>query len=309
MPMAGPMDGVKVVELGVWVAGPAAGGILCDWGADVIKIEPPSGDPARTFQRMLGGDMPTNPVFELDNRSKRSVVVDLSRTEGRAVATDIIARADVFLTNLRLGALDRLGLDYESLAARNPALVYCAITGYGVEGPDAGPSGLRHSRFLGPFGYRRSTHPTGRGPALPAGGNGRPQRGPGRGGSHQRGPVPPGTHRRWPNGVHFTVPGGHVHHRIRHQRAADVGVVDGGGNPGGDGQPGHQQLHRGRRAAVLGGWTRRRPPLASPGPSGGPPRMDRRRAVRHRPGSSDQCRRVDRRAGRGVRHPSPGGVG
>ena len=131
------MDGVKVVELGVWVAGPAAGGILCDWGADVIKIEPPSGDPARTFQRMLGGDMPTNPVFELDNRSKRSVVVDLSRTEGRAVATDIIARADVFLTNLRLGALDRLGLDYESLAARNPALVYCAITGYGVEGPDA----------------------------------------------------------------------------------------------------------------------------------------------------------------------------
>ena len=65
--MAGPMDGVRVVELGVWVAGPAAGGILADWGADVVKIEPPAGDPSRIFQRMLGGDMPTNPVFEQEH--------------------------------------------------------------------------------------------------------------------------------------------------------------------------------------------------------------------------------------------------
>ncbi|WP_419845336.1 CaiB/BaiF CoA transferase family protein [Candidatus Poriferisocius sp.] len=135
--MTGPMDGVKVVELGVWVAGPAAGGILSDWGADVVKIEPPAGDPARTFQRMLGGDMPTNPVFELDNRSKRSIVVDLAQADGQAIAAEIIDDADVFLTNLRLSALDRLGLDYQSLAARNPGLIYCAITGYGLEGPDA----------------------------------------------------------------------------------------------------------------------------------------------------------------------------
>jgi crotonobetainyl-CoA:carnitine CoA-transferase CaiB-like acyl-CoA transferase len=74
----GPLAGVRVVELGVWVAGPGAGGILADWGADVIKVEPPEGDPARTFQRMLGGDLPTNPPFELDNRSKRSVVLDLA---------------------------------------------------------------------------------------------------------------------------------------------------------------------------------------------------------------------------------------
>ena len=59
--MPGPMEGVRVVELGVWVAGPAASGILCDWGADVIKIEPPTGDPARSFTKMLGGDLPTNP--------------------------------------------------------------------------------------------------------------------------------------------------------------------------------------------------------------------------------------------------------
>ena len=81
--MAGPMEGLRVVELGVWVAGPAAGGVLADWGADVVKIEPPTGDPARTFQRMLGGDMPNNPVFELDNRSKRSIVIDLSTDDGR----------------------------------------------------------------------------------------------------------------------------------------------------------------------------------------------------------------------------------
>ena len=73
--MAGPMEGVKVVELGVWVAGPAAGGILADWGADVIKIEPPTGDPARMFGRMLGIE-DVSPPFEMDNRGKRSIVLD-----------------------------------------------------------------------------------------------------------------------------------------------------------------------------------------------------------------------------------------
>src|SRR6478672_4468045 len=113
--MAGPLAGVRVVEIGVWVAGPAAGGILADWGADVVKIEPPAGDPARTFQRMLGGDMPNNPVFELDNRSKRSVVLDLTTDEGRAIALELIDDADVFLTNIRVSALKRLGLDHETL--------------------------------------------------------------------------------------------------------------------------------------------------------------------------------------------------
>ena len=73
--MAGPVEGIKVVELGVWVAGPAAGGILADWGADVIKIEPPTGDPGRMFGRMLGCDLGVNPPFEMDNRSKRSIVL------------------------------------------------------------------------------------------------------------------------------------------------------------------------------------------------------------------------------------------
>jgi crotonobetainyl-CoA:carnitine CoA-transferase CaiB-like acyl-CoA transferase len=133
----GPMAGVRVVELGVWVAGPAAGGILSDWGADVVKIESPLGDPARSFQRMLGGDLPTNPVFELDNRSKRSVVIDLGTDEGRALALELIDSADVFLTNIRVSALRRAGLDPETLRARNPRLVYAIITGYGLEGAEA----------------------------------------------------------------------------------------------------------------------------------------------------------------------------
>ena len=80
--MAGPVEGINVVELGVWVAGPAAGGILADWGADVVRIEPPRGDPARMFGRMLGCDLGVNPPFEMDNRSRRSVVLDLTTEEG-----------------------------------------------------------------------------------------------------------------------------------------------------------------------------------------------------------------------------------
>ena len=134
---AGPLSGVKVVELGVWVAGPAAGGILADWGADVVKIEPPTGDPARTFRRMLGGDLPSNPVFELDNRSKRSIAIDLSTEDGRAVAYDLIDQADVFLTNIRMAALERAGLGPSTLRSRNPRLVYAIVTGYGLTGPEA----------------------------------------------------------------------------------------------------------------------------------------------------------------------------
>src|SRR5215475_11558802 len=136
--MPGPLAGVKVVEIGVWVAGPAAGGVLADWGADVVKIEPPGiGDPARTFSRMLGADLPSNPIFENDNRSKRSIVLDLSEESGRGVALELLDRADVFVTNVRMAGLSRLGLDPKSLGERNPRLVYGAISGYGFAGPDA----------------------------------------------------------------------------------------------------------------------------------------------------------------------------
>jgi crotonobetainyl-CoA:carnitine CoA-transferase CaiB-like acyl-CoA transferase len=135
--MAGPMEGITVVELGVWVAGPAAGGILADWGADVIKIEPPTGDPARMFGRMLGIEDGQSPPFEMDNRGKRSIVLDLTTDPGRASAIELLSGADIFLSNVRPAGLRRIGLDFDTVAAANPGLVYGLITGYGDSGPDA----------------------------------------------------------------------------------------------------------------------------------------------------------------------------
>jgi crotonobetainyl-CoA:carnitine CoA-transferase CaiB-like acyl-CoA transferase len=135
--MPGPMLGVRVLEIAMWVAGPAAGGILADWGADVVKVEPPGGDPIRGVQAVLGPEAESNPFFEPYNRGKRSVVLDFKRDEDRAAALALIDRADVVLTNMRPAALRRLGLDHEALLARNPRLIYALVTGYGLEGPDA----------------------------------------------------------------------------------------------------------------------------------------------------------------------------
>ncbi len=157
----GPLAGVKVVELGVWVAGPAAGGILADWGADVIKIEPPGGDPARTFAQMLGGDLPSNPVFELDNRSKRSIMVNLSHPAGRLVAEQLIAEADVFVTNIRPAALQKLELDPDTLRDRHPRLIYAIITGYGLAGPDADRPAYDIAAFWARSGLAASLTPPG----------------------------------------------------------------------------------------------------------------------------------------------------
>jgi crotonobetainyl-CoA:carnitine CoA-transferase CaiB-like acyl-CoA transferase len=150
-----------VVELGVWIAGPAVGGILSDWGADVVKVEPPGGDPARGFRTMLGGDLDTNPVFELDNRSKRSVVVDLSTPEGRLVADALIDEADVFVTNIRVAALERVGLGPARVRKRNPGLVYAIISGYGLTGPDADKPAYDIAAYWARAGVAASLTPPG----------------------------------------------------------------------------------------------------------------------------------------------------
>ena len=133
--MGGPMDGVRVVEIGVWVAGPAAGGILADWGADVVKIEPPTGDPARTFQRMLGGDMPNNPIFELDNRSKQSIVLDLRTQAGRDIALEPSMGRSLPLQhppNALIASASAMTRSRHETTAH-----LCDRHGYGLEGPDA----------------------------------------------------------------------------------------------------------------------------------------------------------------------------
>lgn len=159
--MPGPLEGINVVELGVWVAGPAAAGVLGDWGADVVKVEPLSGDPARTFQRMLGGDLPNNPVFELDNRNKKSIALDYSTPAGLAIMYDLLRRADVFVTNVRVDALERAGLGYDRVREVNPRLVYGQITGYGLSGPDANRAGFDIAAFWARSGIAHLLTPEG----------------------------------------------------------------------------------------------------------------------------------------------------
>ncbi len=133
----GALAGLRVVELGVWVAAPATAALLADWGADVIKVEPPTGDPMRGVFGSLGiGDDMPNPAFALDNRGKRSVVLDLREPEARERLEELLAGADVFISNLRPDALDKLGLEPEATVARHPHLVYCSVSGYGLRGDD-----------------------------------------------------------------------------------------------------------------------------------------------------------------------------
>ena len=124
-----------MVELGLWVAGPACGGILADWGAEVIKVESHEGDPFRGLGWLYGDD--DNPPFELDNRGKRSVALDLRSEAGLEVMHRLLLEADVFLTNYRPGGLQRLGLDYDTLTSRYPRLVYASVTGMSLRGDEA----------------------------------------------------------------------------------------------------------------------------------------------------------------------------
>jgi crotonobetainyl-CoA:carnitine CoA-transferase CaiB-like acyl-CoA transferase len=126
-----PLAGIEVVEFASYVTGPYAAALLADMGASVTKVEEPTqGDPFRGWGR--GGYSPT---FRSVNRGKRSIGLDLRAPEGRDVALQLIDGADVLIENLRPGALDRLGLGEATVRARNPALVYCSISGFGSRGP------------------------------------------------------------------------------------------------------------------------------------------------------------------------------
>jgi crotonobetainyl-CoA:carnitine CoA-transferase CaiB-like acyl-CoA transferase len=128
---------LRVVELGVWVAAPSAAALLADWGAEVIKVEARTGDPMRNVFGSIGitGDL-ANPAFALDNRGKRSLVLDLRDPTDRQHLEDLLATADVFISNLRPDALDNLDLGPHATVERHPRLVYCSISGYGLRGEE-----------------------------------------------------------------------------------------------------------------------------------------------------------------------------
>jgi len=135
-----------------------------DWGAEVIKVEPPGGDPIRNFFKSIGTDIAENPVFDFDNRGKKSIILDTSTEDGRQVLRELSATADVFLTNVRPGGLARSGLDYDALKSANPKLVYCSLTGYGLTGPAKDKPGFDVASFWSHAGVAALTIPKGQEP-------------------------------------------------------------------------------------------------------------------------------------------------
>ena len=146
----GPLAGMRVLELAQIMAGPTCGMMLADLGADVVKVEKlPGGDDSRSYRepRVNGVSAP----FLMMNRNKRGIAVDLKHPQGRAILLRLVRDTDVLTENYRLDTLEKLGLGYDALAAINPGLIYCAITGYGRDGPlsDKGGFDLMAQGFAG----------------------------------------------------------------------------------------------------------------------------------------------------------------
>ncbi len=128
-----PLDGIRVVEMGSLIAGPFAGKTLGDFGASVIKIEPPrNGDPLRSWRTQEGE---TSMWWHVQARNKKSIALDLRKKEGQEIARKLILEADVLIENFRPGTMEKWGLDYESLSRDNPGLIMLRISGYGQSGP------------------------------------------------------------------------------------------------------------------------------------------------------------------------------
>ncbi len=139
-----PLKGIIVCDYGQHGAGSACGKVLADWGAEVIKVEPIWGDPSRSTGAMLGlrADEQENPHFELINSGKKSIAIDLKTEEGREIMDRLIAGSNIFFSNYRLRSLKKYGLDYETLSAKYPSLIWGHINGYGVAGPMAEEPGF-----------------------------------------------------------------------------------------------------------------------------------------------------------------------
>jgi glutaryl-CoA transferase len=145
-PRSGPLAGLRVLELARILAGPWAGQILADLGADVIKVEREgSGDDTRAwgppFVPAADGGHLSAAYFHCTNRGKRSIALDFTTAEGQRIVKKLVARSDVLIENFKVGGLNKFGLDYQSLAPANPRLIYCSVTGFGQTGPAAARAG------------------------------------------------------------------------------------------------------------------------------------------------------------------------
>lgn len=170
-----PLEGITVVELALFVAAPSAARMLADWGANVIKIESPKGDPMRYMGKLVS--MPVdnereNPAYDQQNAGKKGIVLNLKSEEGREAMSRLLAKADVFITNNRQDALERLGLSYEQLKTKYPALVYGQVSGYGEKGPDKDKPGYDFTAYYARGGISGTLYEKGTAPLLTVAGFG-----------------------------------------------------------------------------------------------------------------------------------------
>ena len=170
--MAAPLDEIRVIEVANWLAAPAAAALMADLGADVVKVEPPGGDAFRGVLQANSPDAQLLPGFELDNRGKRSVAVDLERSGGPDLVRRLSAGADVFITNLTRHRVERYGLGFEEIRAINPRVVYVAFSGYGSSGPDADRGGFDYLAFWARSGIMGALGESGDAPVWARGGQG-----------------------------------------------------------------------------------------------------------------------------------------
>ena len=154
----GPLSGVRVVEMSVFVAAPVTARLLADMGAEVIKIEAPSGDswrPAGAGYLPRFKENEENPVFDIYNTGKKHICLNVKTPEGKEAFFKLLEEADVFITNLRPAALKRLGITYDDIKDRFPGLIYAAVLGYGEKGPDADMPAYDTTAFWTRSGFLR----------------------------------------------------------------------------------------------------------------------------------------------------------
>jgi crotonobetainyl-CoA:carnitine CoA-transferase CaiB-like acyl-CoA transferase len=152
------LQGLKVVEMSTWIAAPGAAMIMGEWGADVVKVESAEGDAIRRFYPDTEA-IPGNPIFSMENRNKRGVVLNTSTPAGRSALIQLLKGADIFVTNLRPGALARARLDYDSIKDEAPHLIYASVTGFGLVGEEIDMPAFDLTGFWTRSGIAASTIP------------------------------------------------------------------------------------------------------------------------------------------------------
>ncbi|MGN0203544.1 MAG: CaiB/BaiF CoA transferase family protein [Coprococcus sp.] len=160
------LEGIRVVDLTTYAAAPGAGRIMADWGAEVIKVEDFRGDPMRKFGDQMGVPVTDdeNPIWELENGNKKGVTIDIKNPKGKEVMLKLLSTADVFITNVRMASLKKMGLDYDTLAPMFPKLVWGHVSGYGAYGDEAARPGYDVVSYWARGGSLVDTPPIGHPP-------------------------------------------------------------------------------------------------------------------------------------------------